>query len=326
MVNFCSVTRFMKNKTTIIILSTVLMLLAFTPIKESNTIKAAMKMQDFVIDISKYARTIDPDFIIIPQNGAELPFEKLDTNGKFSAAYMDAIDGIAVEDLFYHGKPKIDNYRLQLLRKVQREKKVLVSDFITQDEAINAVKTQSIKEDFLLFPRTKTNMHYREIPEIVPNENANDILKLSDAKNYLYLINSADIRTKRAFIKAVADTNFDLVAIDLFFNGEPLTAKDVEQMKTKANGGKRLLLSYVNIGAAENWRYYWKPNWKLNNPTWLKKKYAGYADEIYVQFWHEDWKKIIYGNSDSYVKKIADAGFDGAFLDNVEAYYFLYNK
>ena len=316
----------MKHKPKVIVLTAVLMLFAFTPIKESNTIKAAMKMQDFVIDISKYARTINPDFIVIPQNGAELPFEKTDTNSQFNATYMNAIDGIAVEDLFYHGKPKVDNYRLQLLRKIQKEKKVLVSDFVTQDEAIAAVQTQSAKEDFLLFPRSKNNMHYREIPDSTPNENANDILKLSDAKNYLYLINPSDIRTKKAFIKAIADTNFDLVVLDLFFNGEPLTTKDVAQMKMKANGGQRLLLSYVNIGAAENWRYYWKHNYKLNSPVWLKKKYAGYVNEIYVQFWHEDWKKIIYGNPNSYVKKITDAGFDGAFLDNVEAYYFLYNK
>jgi cysteinyl-tRNA synthetase len=64
--------------------------------------KAAVKMQDFVIDISKYARSIDSNFVIIPQNGPELAFEKLNTGGKFRKAYIDAIDGIAVEDLFYN--------------------------------------------------------------------------------------------------------------------------------------------------------------------------------------------------------------------------------
>jgi cysteinyl-tRNA synthetase len=43
-----------------------------------------------------------------------------------------------------------------------------------------------------------------------------------------------------------------------------------------------------------------------------------------VKFWKDDWQEIIYGNEDSYIKKIIDAGFDGAYLDNVEAYYFLY--
>lgn len=316
----------MRSKSIIFLALILLITVAFVPLKESNTIKAAIKMQELVIDISKYAKGFDADFIIIPQNGPELAFEKLNTNGQFKSSYLDAIDGIAVEDLFYHQKPKVDNYRLQILRKLQKEKQVMVSDFITKSDAIESVKTQSSKEGFLLYPRVSSNMHYREIPDLVPNENTDDVQKLSDAKNYLYLINPADIRTKRAYIKAIADTNFDMVTIDLFFNVVPLTAKDVEQLKTKANGGKRLIIAYVNIGAAENWRYYWNQNWKLNNPTWLKKKYAGYDDEIYVQFWHDDWKKIIYGNPESYLKRIIDAGFDGAFLDNVEAYYFLYNK
>jgi len=316
----------MQNQSIIILVFTLFAAVAFRPTKESKTAKAAVKMQDFVIDISKYSRTIDSNFIIIPQNGPELAFEKLNTAGKFRMSYIDAIDGIAVEDLFYDGKPKIDNYRLQVLRKLQKEKQVMVSDFITQEESIETVKAQSAKEKFLLYPRISTNEHYREIPEIVPNENSNDILKLSDAKNYLYLINPANIRTKRAYLKAIADTNFDMITIDLFFNDEPLTAKDIEQLKKKANGGKRLIISYVNIGAAENWRYYWNRSWKLNDPSWIKKKYVGYEDEFYVEFWHEDWKKIIYGNNDSYLKKILDAGLDGAFLDNVEAYYFLYNK
>jgi cysteinyl-tRNA synthetase len=40
----------------------------------------------------------------------------------------------------------------------------------------------------------------------------------------------------------------------------------------------------MNIGAAENWQNYWKPDCKLGNPKWLNKKYKGYDDEIYVKF------------------------------------------
>ncbi|MDX9931725.1 MAG: endo alpha-1,4 polygalactosaminidase, partial [Bacteroidales bacterium] len=93
-----------------------------------------------------------------------------------------------------------------------------------------------------------------------------------------------------------------------------------------ANGAQRLVIAYMNIGSAENYRYYWQDDWKLHNPNWIKKKYEGYDDEFWVEFWNEDWQKIIFGNNDSYTKKIIDAGFDGAYLDNVEAYYFLYYK
>ncbi|WP_309642296.1 endo alpha-1,4 polygalactosaminidase [Flavobacterium sp.] len=316
----------MRKKSLFILSLFVLFIVAFTPVKESKTTKAGIKMQDFVIDLSKYARSIDSTFIIIPQNGPELAFEKMNPNGKLRTAYIDAIDGIAVEDLFYNEKPKVDTYRLNMLRKLKAKKQIMLSDFIREDNAIESIKSQSDKEGFLLYPRVKTNEHYREIPTNIPNENANDILKLSDAKNYLYLINPIDLKTKHLFLTAIAATNYDMITIDLFYNDRLLTANEIEKLKTKANGGKRLIISYVNIGAVENWRYYWKTTWQINNPIWIKKKYAGYDDEFYVQFWHEDWKKIIYGNPDSYVKKIIDAGFDGAFLDNVEGYYFLYNK
>ena len=316
----------MRNKSIFIFSWFFFFIVAFTPMKETKTTLAGIKMQDFVIDISKYARSINPNFILIPQNGPELAFEKMNPDSKLKNNYLDAIDGIAVEELFYDKKPKVDAYRLNMLRKLKEKKQILLSDFILKVEDIESVKLQSEKEGFLLYPRVKTNQHYREIPTNIPNENADDILKLSDAKNYLYLINPIDLRTKHMYLTAIAETNYDVIAIDLFYNERILTATEVAKLKTKANGGKRLIVSYINIGAAEKWRYYWKKNWKLNNPIWLKKKYPGYDDEFFVQFWHEDWKKIIYGSPNSYIKKIIDAGFDGAFLDNVEAYYFLYNK
>jgi cysteinyl-tRNA synthetase len=117
-----------------------------------------------------------------------------------------------------------------------------------------------------------------------------------------------------------------VVLIDLYYEDTPLGAADIERLKTKKNGGRRLVISYISIGSAEKYRYYWKKGWGPHHPLWLKKKYDGYPDECWVKFWKKAWQEIIYGNDDSYMKKIIDAGFDGAYLDNVEAYYALYHK
>lgn len=45
--------------------------LLFSHSKEKQSDKAAEKMQDLVINISNYARSFNPNFIIIPQNGIE---------------------------------------------------------------------------------------------------------------------------------------------------------------------------------------------------------------------------------------------------------------
>ena len=39
-----------------------------------------------------------------------------------------------------------------------------------------------------------------------------------------------------------------------------------------------------------------------------------------IEYWNEEWQSIIYGNENSYLKKILDSGFDGVYLDIVDAY------
>ena len=169
----------------------------------------------------------------------------------------------------------------------------MVAEFVSHDANVNDAIQRNLDEGFICFPRINSNYDYQLVPDSAIQENSKDILSLSDTKNYLYLISTDNFSSK-------------------------------QEMKTKANGGQRLVISYMNIGAAENYRYYWKSDWKLHHPKWLKKSYDGYEDEIWVEFWEGEWQEIIFGNNSSYTKKILDAGFDGVYLDNVEGYYFLY--
>lgn len=304
----------------------VLSVLCFTGCKEQKTNVAGEKMQAFVIDIAQYAKGLNPNFIIIPQNGAELAFNHLSPEEGTNAAYLAAIDGIGVEELFYNGAYAPDNERISMLQQLKNNKKIMVSEFVNENVNVADAIQRNRNEGFICFPRTKDNYHYKEIPDTATQANADNITSLSQAKNYLYLINSENYTSKSAMIQAIASTNFDVILIDLFYNGEAFTPAEIQQLKTKATGAKRLVIAYLNIGSAENFRYYWQNDWKLNNPKWIKKKYDGYEDEFWVEFWNEDWQKIIYGNEDSYMKKVIQAGFDGAYLDNVEAYYFLYHN
>lgn len=292
--------------------------------KEIVSVSSAQKMQEFVADISAYSRNLHPGFIIIPQNGCELAFDKGDSGKPINEDYMDAIDAIAVEELYYNGDYKPDEFRIGVLKRVKERKTVLVSEFISDDKHIPDAIKKNADNGFICFPRDNKNYDYKLIPEKIPNENANDVTKMSEAKNYLYLINNSGFDNKKSFITAISKTNFDMITIDLFFGDVPFTAAEVAQLKTKANGGKRLVICYMNIGAAENWRYYWRRDWRIDSPGFIKKKYDEYDNEFWVKYWDKAWREIIFGNDYSYTKKIVDAGFDGAFLDNAEAYYFLY--
>jgi len=294
--------------------------------KEKRSDKAAEKMQNFVVNISNYARSFDSDFIVIPQNGVELAFNNIDPNDGENSAYMSAINGIGVEELFYNGTYSLDNERLSMLQKLKASKKIMVAEYVTDNNNISDALIKNYNEGFICFPRTNDNYHYLQIPDSVTHSNTTDITDLSLAQNYLYLISTDNFSSKQDMINAISATNFDVILIDLFFEGTEFSSSEINQLRTKANGGNRLVISYMNIGSAENYRYYWKKGWGLHHPLWLKRKYDGYDDEFWVKFWKKDWQEIIYGNDDSYTKKIIDAGFDGVYLDNVEAYYFLYFK
>ncbi|MCL2832042.1 MAG: endo alpha-1,4 polygalactosaminidase [Treponema sp.] len=303
-------------------------------------------MRQFVIDIANYARNTsgNPGFIIIPQNGIELAEDNMVTNDG-DGKYVKAINGLGIEDLFYSDDGKLisaserkksGDDRLDMLDDITGElnksvktMQIMVSDYVTtESDRLNSVNLNKNK-GFISFPR-KNNYSYGAIPAKAdqPAMNNYDITKLSDAQNYLYLISTDNYQShggKAAFLTDIEKTDYDVVLIDLFFNGTPLTYQEINQLKTKADGGTRLVIAYINIGSAENWRYYWKNEWHVGNPDWLRKRYSGYDDEIWVDFRDSEWQDIIYGNNDSYMKKIIDAGFDGVYLDNVEAYYFIAN-
>ena len=282
-------------------------------------------MQEFVIQISQYAKKKKSDFIVIPQNGIELAFTKYNSSSELNLEFTNAISGFGIEALFYDGYELPIYDRLTMLQKFSKRKRVLVSDYLSDNSLIGDAINKNRNDGFLCFLRLNFNYDYTHIPGRVSRENKNDILTLKDAQNYLYLINSSKYNTKQELLDNIATTNYDIILIDLFFHEKPFTKEDLRKIKKKQNGGKRLVISYMNIGSAEKYRYYFNDNWSINNPNWLVKPYKGYENEIFVKYWSKEWRSIIYGNDNSYIKKIIDAGFDGAYLDNVKAYNYLFS-
>ena len=59
------------------------------------------RMRDFVQNISQYAKSVNPNFIVIPQNGHDIIMDDYDPNDTPNQDYLQAIDGLGREDLFY---------------------------------------------------------------------------------------------------------------------------------------------------------------------------------------------------------------------------------
>ena len=287
------------------------------------------EMRNFVIGISNYAKGIDPDFIIIPQNGQELVTIDGEETGASCLSYLSAIDGVGREDLFYgYNNDDIStpvsekNYMISFLDVCENnDVEVLTTDYCWTYSKMDDSYTQNNSKNYISFAAPERELNIiPDYPTTPYNVNSNNITTLADAKNFLYLINPVNYTSKQDFITAVTSTNYDILIMDCFFDDVLFTFEEVTQLKAKQNGGQRLVISYMSIGEAEDYRYYWQSSWSVGNPTWIKNENPDWEGNYKVLYWDVGWQAIMYGNNDSYLKKILDAGFDGVYLDIIDAF------
>jgi cysteinyl-tRNA synthetase len=288
------------------------------------------EMRNFVIRISEYSRTIKPGFIIIPQNGIELVTINGGESDSLANSYLSAINGNGQEDLFY-GYDKDDQatstkdniYMKTFLDKSKKSgKTILVTDYCSTLSKMANSYSQNNTSGYISFAASHRELdNIPDYPSPIYGVNNSIIISLSQIKNFLYLINPQNYTSKTDFINAVISTNYDLLIMDLYFDETTeFTTAEITQLKIKANGGKRLVISYMSIGEAEDYRYYWQSGWKPGKPSWLEGENPDWAGNYKVKYWEPEWQKIIYGNEDSYTKKILNAGFDGVYLDIIDAF------
>ena len=286
-------------------------------------------MRDFVKNLSAYAKNIDNNFIIIPQNGQELITENGEPGGVLKTDYIKAIDATGIEDMLYgynnddEKTPSEEaNYMIDICKVFETQNiEVFVTDYCYTHSKMDDSYNQNNQNGFISFAASERNLNViPDYPSQPYNVNSNDIANVSQAKNFLYIINSENFITKDDFITAVSNTDYDLIIMDLFHNEVAYTKDEINRLKTKHNGGKRLVVCYMSIGEAENYRYYWQNDWRIGNPSYIVAENPDWGGNFKVQYWNTEWQTIIFGNDNSYLKKIIDAGFNGVYLDIIDGY------
>jgi len=298
--------------------------------EDSDELDYRVEMRIFVQNISEYARSIDAGFFIIPQNGQELLTDDGESNGSIISTYVNAIDGVGREDLYYgyndddERTPAAETeYMIGFLDRAETSGiEVLVTDYCWTREKVDSSYQMNVTRGYISFAADERALNsIPPYPGEPHNVNSNDITDLSSARNFLYIINTENFPSKSDFLDALEQTNHDLLIIDLFYEGsDMLSAQDVASMKHKANGGQRLVIAYCSIGEAEDYRYYWSSTWDTDPPEWLDEENPDWPGNYRVCYWEPDWQDIIYGNDQSYLKKILDVGFDGVYLDIIDAF------
>jgi len=293
------------------------------------------EMKNFVQNLSTWVHTIDPGFIVIPQNGHELITVDGKLQGDPDLTYLAAIDGQGREDLVfgYNADDEESPSWIQgdvgfYLQKAQLyDKVILVTDYCSMHAKVDTSYARNHRNGFVSFAADHRDLDNIPTYPAEPFEVNNRVItRLDSIHNFLYLLDPESLGTKSDFIDAIKNTNYDLLITDLFINNGAFTPGDIEELKIKKNGGVRLLLAYMSIGEAEDYRYYWDAGWKSSPPSWLKEENPGWPGNYKVAYWEKSWQDIIFGNDDSYLKKILNAGFDGVYLDIIDAFEYFEEK
>lgn len=116
--------------------------------------------------------------------------------------------------------------------------------------------------------------------------------------------------------KMLSSTDFDIAIVDP--DDSKLTKENIFGLHSQ----NKALIAYLSIGEAENYRNYWQKDWKPGNPVFLDKENPNWKGNFKVKYWHSDWQKIVFDS----LLKIIDKGYDGIYLDIVDAYDYFDDK
>lgn len=125
--------------------------------------------------------------------------------------------------------------------------------------------------------------------------------------------------------RQIAALPVDLVVVDYAREGDEGTEfdpADLVLMKQRTGGGTKKVIAYMSIGEAEDYRFYWQQAWGSagGRPAWLDELNPDWEGNYKVRFWDPDWKSIILGRPGAYLDRIIAAGFDGVYLDIIDAF------
>ncbi len=125
-------------------------------------------------------------------------------------------------------------------------------------------------------------------------------------------------------VETIANSPYDVIVMDYSRDtttAGAFTAADLARMKKKPDGSRRIVLSYISIGEAENYRYYWaERGWdrSANRANVVDEENPEWRGNYSVRYWQNEWQDVIVGDEDSYMARINKAGFDGVYLDKID--------
>jgi uncharacterized protein (TIGR01370 family) len=118
-----------------------------------------------------------------------------------------------------------------------------------------------------------------------------------------------------ASYESLKELDIDILIIDIDDAG-------LEKSELSALQENRIVLSYLSIGEAEDYRDYWQQDWKEGYPDFIDEENPEWEGNYKVRYWDPGWQDIILDR----VQDIAEQGYDGVYLDLIDAYEYYEDK
>ena len=294
------------------------------------------EMRKFVISIAQFGRQYRRDFRIIARGGLDLLVKRDDVDEEKTSparTYLRALDGLVAEGMFFTerrpGMPPPPERQAEMLSLADYAKnngvRVFTLDYGDGNKFVDKAHAEAQKRGFVSLVSSRPLLDVSSLPtypERPFGENPKSILSLGQVRNFIAVTNSIPYGREDNFALTLHSTNYDMAIVDVFHGRQPLTQQAVETLKYKKVGAKRLVVAKMDIGSAASYMYYWKDGWTEGSPPFINAPHRGDPDRYYVEYWQPEWKKLIAGDTNSYLYGIIRQGFDGVLIDGLDAYKF----
>ena len=136
---------------------------------------------------------------------------------------------------------------------------------------------------------------------------------LSEVQNWAIQLQGADVNQ-------IVAAGYDLVVIDYSKDGTDSRAYSYSEIERVRSAGT-IVLAYLSIGEASDFRFYWQDDWGEDNPSFIGPDNPNWRGAYRARYWERGWwEQAVRPHLD----RILDAGFDGVSLDGVDTNWFWY--
>ena len=162
------------------------------------------------------------------------------------------------------------------------------------------------------------------VPSLTPVHDEPAQLPIPDSSTPLSGVNDFLYQLQDIDLKAIGRTAYDLVIMDYSSNGGEDGEFSQEQIRALKHspGGPKIVLAYMSIGEAEDYRFYWRREWNDNDPSWLEAENPDWPGNYKVRYWDQAWRSIVF----QYADRVLASGFDGVYLDILDAYEYFVDR